>query len=94
MNKSNIAHIRPHKAPNVLNENNTATVTLTDPRPNSWDSVELGVTADLPAIAQAVLDYSVRRCMPPSMIELAIIWPGDQALDFPGDLIFLKKQAD
>jgi len=94
MTNKKITQIRPEGSFIMLDEHNTAIVSLSDPRPNNWDVEEIATLADPKAIAQVVLNYAVRRCLPPSMVELSIRWPDDPATDMPDDLVFLKPQTD
>ena len=84
---------------NVPQADDLSLITLSDPRPDTWDAVELTAPTDPATIAQLILDYAIRRCLPPSMVEVSILWPevpnqaGNQ--DTTGELpVFLKPQAD
>jgi len=94
MTKAKIAQFPKKMEFTAMDNSNTATVTMTDPRPNSWDVEEICTLADHKAIAQSVLHYAIRRCIPPSMVEISIKWPDDQGQALPDDLAFLKPQAD
>lgn len=87
MTKINVPQVRPYAE-------DQAVITLSDPRPDTWDAVELTAPTDPEAIAQLILDYAIRRCLPPSMVETSILWPEEPDQEAPDDLVFLKPQAD
>lgn len=59
----------------VLTPENTARVTLSDPRANNYHSREILTIADTRGIANAILAYARERGIDPRAVEYSVVWP-------------------
>lgn len=59
----------------VLDETNTAVLTLNDPRPNSAHSRKVCTLADNCSIANAILQYARERKIHVRAVEYQVQWP-------------------
>ena len=68
-----VRKLEPLPAFEVLDESNTATVSMNNPYTGEMESVS--TRADVRDIAQAVLGFAMRQEIPPQAVEVSILWP-------------------
>lgn len=59
----------------VLDDSNTAVVTLSDPRPTHFHTRKVCTLADKRSISNAILRYARERRIDPRAVEYAVTWP-------------------
>ena len=73
MNTATVRKLEPLPAFEVLDESNTATVSMNNPYTGDMESVS--TRADVRDIAQTVLGFAMRQEIPPQAVEVSILWP-------------------
>ena len=64
----------------LLDESNTARVTLSDPRPNNYHMQSVDVLADVRSIANAIAGYARMRKIPLQMVQVSTVFPAGRKL--------------
>lgn len=59
----------------ILDDSNTARLTMADPRPSAAMTQVVDAMADARAIYQAVGFFAANRGIPRRMVQLSIVWP-------------------
>ena len=72
-----VRKLEPLPAFEVLDESNTATVSMNNPYTGEMESVS--TRADVRAIASAVLGFAMRQEIPPQDVEYSVLWPTAKA---------------
>ncbi len=79
MNTATVRKLEPMPAFQVLDDGNTATVSLNNPY--TGDQEMVSTLADVRAIASAVLGFAMRQEIPPQAVEYSVLWPTAKAED-------------
>ena len=71
----------------LLDETNTARLTLSDPRPNHFHIQTTDTLNEPRAIANDILRYARQRGIPVDMVEVATVFPAGRALFTEADTL-------
>lgn len=73
MRNATMRKLQPLTTFTVLDDSNTAIVTMNNPRNGNSECVS--TLADVRAIASAVLGFAIRQHLPPTAVEVSVKWP-------------------